>query len=338
MPVDFIKPQSSRYAKILLDFSYFEKRLIFDEYVSSNEEGRSLDEDFFAQFTNYLNQFSRMLDALFSLLHDYMEYAERSFVNFNLLDRRYVKLNSLKCKTLFLLGVVLLLIEAKFPGLIKERIFVAIYRTNMNFATRKFELLVSILRNRKENFESCFQHIQINETYVEQMINFLRYYATQQPDSTETDGFTNEKLMSMIYVCLFFKSDILHNQFSIMRQIVDKYFQSDYIIPIHLELTVNLMLKWEPYKAASSTLQTEIKAKRTSMFNSSMSTPPISSQELFNAVVKVSHFEHKLKQSCLYIIAHKAEDATRLKSRICNIFDQIVLLINSQMLQDCSWN
>ena len=88
-----------------------------------------MDEDFFAQFTNYLNQFSRMLDALFSLLHDYMEYAERSFVNFNLLDRRYVKLNSLKCKTLFLLGVVLLLIEAKFPGLIKERIFVAIYRT-----------------------------------------------------------------------------------------------------------------------------------------------------------------------------------------------------------------
>lgn len=43
MPIDFAKPQSSRFAKILLDFSYFEKRLVFDEYISSNHVGFWID-------------------------------------------------------------------------------------------------------------------------------------------------------------------------------------------------------------------------------------------------------------------------------------------------------
>lgn len=130
-----------------------------------------MDEEFYGQFAGYLNQFSCLLDSIFSLLIDYIDYTERTAVGSNLLDQRFANLNTLKCETLYLLGIVLLLVEAKFPALIKERIFVALYRTrfvdeglnkkyyifSLNFATRKFELLVSVLRNRKENFESCFQ-------------------------------------------------------------------------------------------------------------------------------------------------------------------------------------
>lgn len=119
-----------------------------------------MDEDFYGRFSKYLNQFARLLDAVYSLLNDFMDFSERA-INSNLLDRRFVRLNALKCEKTYSVGVIILLLEAKFPGLIKERLFVAQYRSSANLTSRKFELLISILRNRRENFETCFQYVKL---------------------------------------------------------------------------------------------------------------------------------------------------------------------------------
>ena len=55
---------------------------------------------------------------------------------------------------------------------------------------------------------------------------------------------------SMLYICLFFSTDILHNRTSIMREIVDKYFPDNWVVSMYMGFTVNLIESWENFKAA----------------------------------------------------------------------------------------
>lgn len=59
---------------------------------------------------------------------------------------------------------------------------------------------------------------------------------------------------AMLYICLFFAPDILHNQATKMREIVDKFFPDNWVISIYMGITVNLINSWKPYKAAKTAL------------------------------------------------------------------------------------
>lgn len=43
---------------------------------------------------------------------------------------------------------------------------------------------------------------------------------------------------AMLFVCLFFKSKTLHGEFSIMREIVDKFFPDNWVIISLLQLYI----------------------------------------------------------------------------------------------------
>ena len=105
-------------------------------------------------------------------------------------------------------------------------------------------------------------------------MNFLKNFSlSQQPDGSQ-DFFFGEKQAAMIYVILFFHPDILHNQQGIMRQIIDKYFQDRWIIPLHIELTANLTEKWSSFKAAnlilSSILDTNLITRKSTEYGTKL--------------------------------------------------------------------
>lgn len=52
-------------------------------------------------------------------------YTEKFRASENVMDPRFSEIYTLRCNVLFLLGVILLVLDSKFPGLSKERIFVA---------------------------------------------------------------------------------------------------------------------------------------------------------------------------------------------------------------------
>lgn len=58
----------------------------------------------------------------------------------------------------------------------------------------------------------------------------------------------------MLYVCLYFSSDILNNHTAKMREIVDKYFPDNWVISVYMGIIVNLIDAWQPYKAAMNAL------------------------------------------------------------------------------------
>jgi WASH complex subunit strumpellin len=59
---------------------------------------------------------------------------------------------------------------------------------------------------------------------------------------------------SMLYVCLYFCPDILNNQASVMREVVDRFFPDNWVISIHMGMVINLQDAWEPYRAARTAL------------------------------------------------------------------------------------
>jgi WASH complex subunit strumpellin len=65
---------------------------------------------------------------------------------------------------------------------------------------------------------------------------------------------------SMLYVCLFFSTNILHSQTAIMREIVDKYFPDNWVISVYMGFIVNLAETWEPFKAAKLALNNTLES------------------------------------------------------------------------------
>jgi WASH complex subunit strumpellin len=60
---------------------------------------------------------------------------------------------------------------------------------------------------------------------------------------------------SLLYTILFFAPDILNNQHATMREIVDKYFNDNWIIATYMGHLIDLTVEWGGCPAASSALE-----------------------------------------------------------------------------------
>jgi len=58
----------------------------------------------------------------------------------------------------------------------------------------------------------------------------------------------------MIYVVLFFSPKTLNNEAGMMREIVDKHFNDNWIITTYMGHVVDLSIEWASYKAAKAAL------------------------------------------------------------------------------------
>jgi WASH complex subunit strumpellin len=59
---------------------------------------------------------------------------------------------------------------------------------------------------------------------------------------------------SLLYTILFFAPDVLNSQHATMREIVDKYFNNNWIIATYMGHLVDLTVEWGGYPAASLAL------------------------------------------------------------------------------------
>jgi WASH complex subunit strumpellin len=83
---------------------------------------------------------------------------------------------------------------------------------------------------------------------------------------------------AMLYVCLYFSPNVLHNQTASMRETVDKFFPDNWVgivnykfihnnnteliqvISVYMGMVINLAEAWEPFKAARSALANTLEA------------------------------------------------------------------------------
>ncbi|XP_063155752.1 WASH complex subunit 5 isoform X2 [Candoia aspera] len=165
---------------------------------------------------------------------------------------------------------MLLVIDQKIEGEVRERMLVSYYRYSAaRSADSNMDDICKLLRStgyssqpgakRPANYpESYFSRVPINEPFISMVIGRLRsddiynqVSAYPLPEHRSTALATQA---AMLYVTLYFDPSILHTQPGKMREIVDKYFPDNWVISIYMGISVNLAEAWEPYKAAKTAL------------------------------------------------------------------------------------
>ncbi|XP_028673445.1 WASH complex subunit 5 [Erpetoichthys calabaricus] len=270
------KVDQQKYADIVYDFSYFKGPEYYESKLEAKPELQDLDEEFRENNIEILTRFYLAFESVHKYIVDLNRYLddlnEGVYIQQTL---ESVLLNEdgkqLLCEAIYLYGVMLLVIDMKIEGEVRERMLVSYYRYSATRSSVDTNLddICKLLRStgyssqpgakRPANYpESYFSRVPISESFISMVIGRLRsddiynqVSAYPLPEHRSTALATQA---AMLYVILYFTPNILNTQQAKMREIVDKYFPDNWVISIYMGITVNLMEAWEPYKAARTAL------------------------------------------------------------------------------------
>lgn len=270
------RADQQRYGDIIFDFSYFKGPEFWESKLETKPELQDLDEEFRENNIEIVTRFYLAFQSVHKYIVDLNRYLddlnEGVYIQQTL---ETVLLNEdgkqLLCEALYLYGVMLLVIDQKIEGEVRERMLVSYYRYSAarSSADSNMDDICKLLRStgyssqpgakRPPNYpESYFHRVPINETFISMVIGRLRsddiynqVSAYPLPEHRST-ALANQAVM--LYVILYFEPSILHTHQAKMREIVDKYFPDNWVISIYMGITVNLADAWEPYKAAKTAL------------------------------------------------------------------------------------
>uniref|UniRef100_A0A0E0H046 WASH complex subunit strumpellin n=1 Tax=Oryza nivara TaxID=4536 RepID=A0A0E0H046_ORYNI len=231
-----------RFHPVLFDFRYFDSPGEFEARIEGNMELEALEDELRESCGSYMRRFFALLDAavayhdeLCSYLNDLQEGLYVHCTLDGVLESNWACQLLTESMTLF--GCMALLMEHRISGLLRER------------------LLVAYLRH-----ERCFSFPN-----VERICKLCRRHVTTPPSpgasgsSLHTAEIISHRTTALslqgghMYVLLFYSRDLLHNGLA-MREIVDRFFKDNWVVPIFLHFSVDLLVSWDAFKEAKSSL------------------------------------------------------------------------------------
>ncbi|EMP39475.1 WASH complex subunit strumpellin, partial [Chelonia mydas] len=247
------KADQQKYGDIIFDFSYFKGPEICEGKLEAKPELLDLDEEFRENNIEILTRFYLAFQSVHKYIVDLNRYLDD--LNEGIYIQQTIEtvlLNEdgkqLLCEALYLYGVMLLVIDQKIEGEVRERILVSYYRYSAaRSADSNMDDICKLLRStgyssqpgakRPLNYpESYFSRVPISETFISMVIGRLRsddiynqVSAYPLPEHRSTALATQA---AMLYVILYFDPSILHTQQAKMREIVDKYFPDNWGKPL----------------------------------------------------------------------------------------------------------
>ncbi|CAH0547854.1 unnamed protein product [Brassicogethes aeneus] len=267
------KQDVQKYGDIILDYNYFKNAEAQENKIESSEALRELDEEFRDNHIDIISRFYLAFESVHTYVTDlnhFLEELNDGIYIHQTLDNVFLDMEGkqLLCESLFLYGLMLLIVDYYIEGIIRERLLVSYYRyTPQRRDTQScIDEVCKLLRDtgfntskKPTNYpEDYFKRIPINSTFIEMAIGRLRsddlygqisVYPLPKHRSTALST-----QASMLYVCLFFSANVLHAQTAIMREIVDKFFPDNWVTSVYMGMIVNLAEVWEPFKAARMAL------------------------------------------------------------------------------------
>lgn len=269
------KEDVANYGAIICDFSYFKMPDFESEFVKKMEQNPTLqerDDEFRENYIGILTRFYQAFESIHKYSFDlnrYVDDLEESVYIQQTLES--VMLNQdgkqLLCEALYLCGVMLLVVDQKIEGIVRERLLVSYYRYSAQRSTADSNIddVCNLLRNtgmqgkRPVNYpEEFFRRVKLNPLYVSMVIGRLRsddmYNSCSAFPLPDHRSVALSGQAAMLYIALFFAPDTLHSQPAVMREIVDKFFPDNWVISVYMGMIVNLVEAWEPYRAAKQAL------------------------------------------------------------------------------------
>ncbi|RWS06411.1 WASH complex subunit strumpellin-like protein, partial [Dinothrombium tinctorium] len=268
------KQEFAKYSEIIFDFAYFKNTDFYESRIESNMQLQEKDDEFRENYIDILTRFYLAFESIHKYGFDLNRYIE------DLEDGVYIQqslesllLNvdgkQLLCEALYLCGVMLLVVDQKISGSVRERMLVSYYRYSAQRSTSDSNIddVCNLLRStgyspngkRPPNYpEDYFKRMRMNQVYLSLVIGRLRsddiYNQIAAYPFPEHRSTAMANQASMLYVCLYFSPDILSNQSANMREIVDKFFPDNWVINVYMGIVVNLIEAWDVYKAAKQAL------------------------------------------------------------------------------------
>ncbi|GAB6028824.1 WASH complex subunit 5 [Chamberlinius hualienensis] len=265
-----------KYAEIISDFSYFKIVEQFDNNIEKTPHLRDLDDEFRENHLDILTRFYLAFESIHRYVVDLNRFIEElnegAFIQHNI---ESVFLNDdgrqLMCEALYLYGVMLLVVDLKIEGYIRERMLVSYHRYSSKRVSSDSNIddVCKLLRGTGYSMgvngrrpvgypEEYFKRYPVNNTYVNMVIGRLRsddiYNQAASYPFPEHRSAALAHQAAMLYVVLYFEPENLRTQMSKMREIVDRYFPDNWVISVHMGFTVNLVEAWKPYRAAEQAL------------------------------------------------------------------------------------
>ncbi|XP_030385833.1 WASH complex subunit homolog 5 [Scaptodrosophila lebanonensis] len=285
------KADKQKYGEIIVDFSYFKLAEAHEKKIRENPELNDLDDEIRANNLQLITRFYLAFQSIHHYATDLKQYIEELNTGYYIQQSLETVLQDeegkqLLCESLYLYGVILLILDFHIPGDVRERLIIAHYRYSGSSATSTSDesnihdvclLLRSTgyvqpampTNNSKQAAaatsgnvskypESYFARFRFDSNYIDLVLARLRcddiynQLAIYPHPMHRTTALSNQA--AMLYICLYFSPQVLHSQQSQMREIVDKFFSDNWVLSIYMGITVNLIDAWAPFKAATSAL------------------------------------------------------------------------------------
>eukprot|EP01128_Nolandella_sp_AFSM9_P012702 TRINITY_DN9532_c0_g1_i1.p1 TRINITY_DN9532_c0_g1~~TRINITY_DN9532_c0_g1_i1.p1 ORF type:complete len:1160 (+),score=275.21 TRINITY_DN9532_c0_g1_i1:17-3496(+) len=288
IPAPFLlatRADQKKYSHIILDFAYLDRQKgkgpdYYEQVIESNHALTSLDLEFKETYIRKLGRFYKLFEVIWTYGVDLKQYLKdvegghhlQSTLEGILLDRDGKQLLS---EALYLSGAMLLLLDQKIPGVIRERLLISYLRYKGQTELEDVDEVAKLVErtgylpppNKSTGAypESFFARVSLPRSNVKMIIGRLRsddvYNQIPAYPVPEHRSIALATQASMLYVCLFFVPKILHTAEATMREVVDKHFPDNWIIPFYLGFTVDITVEWERYPAAKLALANVTQAK-----------------------------------------------------------------------------
>eukprot|EP01127_Copromyxa_protea_P005596 TRINITY_DN15495_c0_g1_i1.p1 TRINITY_DN15495_c0_g1~~TRINITY_DN15495_c0_g1_i1.p1 ORF type:complete len:1198 (-),score=295.31 TRINITY_DN15495_c0_g1_i1:60-3617(-) len=266
----------SKYGRIVVDFAYLDREKgkgpdFYEEAIDKDERLRALDNEFKDTYLKKLQRFYNLFEVIWKYGNDLAKYFDdvdngnytQQTLEGILLDKAGKQMIS---EAVYLHGVILLLLDQKIDGLVRERILVSCLRYMGHNELQSLDEIAIIIERTgydavKGGYqripgypEKYFSRIPLPKNAIQMVLGRLRSDDVYNiipcyplPSQRSTALATQAQ---MLYVCLFFAPEILMRENATMREIVDKHFPDNWVITMYLGFTVDLMAEWEVYPAA----------------------------------------------------------------------------------------
>ncbi|XP_022113508.2 WASH complex subunit 5 [Pieris rapae] len=267
------KEIQQRYQDVIMDFSYFKLSETLEMKISSNLKLQDLDEDLKEQYLELITRFYLLFENIYKFIMDLNTFVEQlhdsAFIQQSMdTILRDVEGKQLLCESLYLYGSMLLLCDLYIPGAVRERLLVAFYRYSTNQSQSNVDDVCKLLRDtgynqlpgrRPSDYPvEYFSRVPIHPDFIEKVVGKLRsediYNQLAVYTIPEHQASALAPQAAMLVVCLFFVPHYLHGDTTKMREIVDKFFPSNWIVPIYMGVTINVFDYWDNFKAAKASL------------------------------------------------------------------------------------
>lgn len=265
-------PQQRKYLEVLFDFHYLRDPEEFEKKINASAELLELDQEFQENHTEILTRFYSLFESIWKYQSDFNKYIEDVSSGFyiqhsvdNILED--IDGKQLMCEALYLYGVMLLLMEERVPGMVREKMIVAIIRENGDGNLENMDDVSKLCRSTgyipglkkpKNHPEAFFNRFSFPHEFIRVVVSKLQmddlYLMAQSFPSPDHRSTRLAAQASMLYVILYFAPDILNKDKSTMREVVDRHFNDNWVIPTYMGHTVDLLTEWGPHPAAKAAL------------------------------------------------------------------------------------